>query len=138
MKTLYDLLGALADDGAEDLRTAFRRAVKGTHPDLNPDDPDAALKFRQIVRANEILSDEEQRAIRAGVGFAARRRRRASQDRFRHDGAGRGRRSIDRGISAVHAHIGGVSRGAAGQGCNDRQFGPARGRQFGAVAGSRH
>jgi hypothetical protein len=63
MKTLYDLLGALADDGAEDLRTAFRRAVKGTHPDLNPDDPDAALKFRQIVRANEILSDEEQRAV---------------------------------------------------------------------------
>ena len=63
MKTLYDLLGALADDDFEDARTAFRKAVKGTHPDLNPDDPDAALKFRQIVRANEILSDEDQRAV---------------------------------------------------------------------------
>jgi tetratricopeptide (TPR) repeat protein len=62
MDTLYDLLGALPRDDAEDLRAAFRRAVKGTHPDLRPDDPDAALKFRQIVRANEILGDPEQRA----------------------------------------------------------------------------
>jgi curved DNA-binding protein CbpA len=62
MRTLYDLLGALPDDDAEGLRTAFRRAVKGAHPDINPGDPDAALKFREIVRANEILSDEEQRS----------------------------------------------------------------------------
>ena len=62
MKTLYDLLGALPNDEAEGLRTAFRKAVKGVHPDLHPDDPDAALKFRQIARANEILGDAEQRA----------------------------------------------------------------------------
>jgi tetratricopeptide (TPR) repeat protein len=62
METLYDLLGALPRDEAEDLRVAFRRAVKGTHPDIRPGDPDAALKFRQIVRANEILADPEQRA----------------------------------------------------------------------------
>jgi len=62
MNTLYDLLGALPSDDAEGLRTAFRKAVKGAHPDLHPGDPDAALKFRQIVRANEILGDAEQRA----------------------------------------------------------------------------
>lgn len=62
METLYDLLGALPRDDADALRTAFRRAVKGAHPDLRPDDPDAAVKFRQIVRANEILTDTEQRA----------------------------------------------------------------------------
>lgn len=61
MNTLYDLLGALPQDDAEGLRRAFRTAVKGTHPDLRPDDPDAALKFREIVRANEILGDAEQR-----------------------------------------------------------------------------
>jgi curved DNA-binding protein CbpA len=61
MNTLYDLLGALPHDDAEGLRSAFRKAVKGTHPDLRPDDPDAALKFREIVRANEILGDPEQR-----------------------------------------------------------------------------
>lgn len=62
MDTLYDLLGALPHDDAEDLRTAFRKAVKGAHPDLRPDDPDAALRFREIIRANEILCDPEQRA----------------------------------------------------------------------------
>ena len=62
MDTLYDLLGALPHDDAESLRSAFRRAVKGAHPDIRPGDPDAALRFRQIIRANEILADPEQRA----------------------------------------------------------------------------
>jgi curved DNA-binding protein CbpA len=62
MRTLYDFLGALPDDDAENLRAAFRKAAKRAHPDLNPGDPDAPLKFRQLVRANDILSDEKQRA----------------------------------------------------------------------------
>jgi curved DNA-binding protein CbpA len=61
MKTLYDLLGALPDDDAESLRSAFRKAVKANHPDINTDDPDAPLRFRQIIRANAILRDAEQR-----------------------------------------------------------------------------
>ena len=63
MDTLYDLLGALPKDDADGLRTAFRRAVKGAHPDLRPGDPDAGVRFRQIVRANEILLDKDQRAV---------------------------------------------------------------------------
>ncbi|MBR1120258.1 DnaJ domain-containing protein [Bradyrhizobium lablabi] len=62
MGTLYDLLGALPNDDAEGLRAAFRKAAKATHPDLNPDNPEAALRFRQLVRAHDILSDAEQRA----------------------------------------------------------------------------
>jgi len=62
METLYDLLGALPRDDAEELRAAFRRAVKGAHPDVNPGDPLAGQKFREIIRANDILVDEEQRA----------------------------------------------------------------------------
>jgi curved DNA-binding protein CbpA len=62
MKTLYELLDALPDDDAERLRAAFRKAVKANHPDNNPGDPDAPQRFRQVVRANAILSDERQRA----------------------------------------------------------------------------
>jgi curved DNA-binding protein CbpA len=62
MKTLYELLGALPDDDAESIRAAFRKAAKANHPDSNPGDPDAPRRFRRIVRANAILSDERQRA----------------------------------------------------------------------------
>ncbi len=62
MKTLYDLLGARADDDAEGLRNAFRQAAKANHPDLHAGDPDAAMRFRQIVEAYDILRDAQQRA----------------------------------------------------------------------------
>src|ERR1700730_12125973 len=62
MKTLYDLLGARADDDAEALKRAFRKAVKANHPDLHAGDPDAPLRFRQIVAANAVLRDAKQRA----------------------------------------------------------------------------
>jgi DnaJ domain len=62
MGTLYEMLGALPSDDAEDLRTAFRKAAKATHPDTNPDNPDAAVRFRELVRAYDILTDTDQRA----------------------------------------------------------------------------
>lgn len=62
MTTLYDLLGALPGDDAGNLRKAFRKAVKGVHPDIRPNDPEAALNFRLIVRAMELLEDPDQRA----------------------------------------------------------------------------
>jgi tetratricopeptide (TPR) repeat protein len=61
MTTLYDLLGALPDDDADGLRAAFRKAAKENHPDVNPGNPEAAERFRRVVRANAILSDEQQR-----------------------------------------------------------------------------
>jgi len=81
MKTLYDLLGALPDDDAETLRTAFRKAVKASHPD-STSDPDAQVKFRRIVRANSILSDAEQRATYDRLLVLARRQHGANSRRF--------------------------------------------------------
>lgn len=62
MTTLYDVLGALPNDNSDELRAAFRKAVKSAHPDLHPGDPHAAKKFRAILRANDILVDVDQRA----------------------------------------------------------------------------
>ena len=73
MATLYDLLGALPDDDADGLRAAFRRAAKASHPDVNPGNPEAAERFRRIVRANAILSDEQQRAAYDRLLQVARR-----------------------------------------------------------------
>ena len=63
MITLYDVLGVSPKDDAETLKDAFRNAVKTSHPDLHADDPHAVARFRQVVRANAILSDPDQRAV---------------------------------------------------------------------------
>ena len=73
MTTFYDLLGALPDDDADGLRAAFRKAAKASHPDVNPGNPEAAQRFRRIVRANAILSDEQQRAAYDQLLEVARR-----------------------------------------------------------------
>lgn len=62
MFTLYDLLDADPKADKERLKEAFRTAAKASHPDVCPDDADAPWRFRQIVRAHEILSDDELRA----------------------------------------------------------------------------
>jgi DnaJ-domain-containing protein 1 len=62
MTTLYELLGVCPDAGDEALKTAYRRLAKTHHPDLNPNDPDAARRFRQITAAIAVLSDAERRA----------------------------------------------------------------------------
>jgi Flp pilus assembly protein TadD len=62
MTSLYDLLGARADDDEHAIKKAFRKAVKAHHPDLHPGDPDAALRFRRIITASAVLRDAKQRA----------------------------------------------------------------------------
>jgi DnaJ domain len=62
MKTLYELLGVDPDADDEALKTAYRKLAKMHHPDLNPDDPDAERRFRQIVSAIAILGDAKRRA----------------------------------------------------------------------------
>jgi hypothetical protein len=81
MKTLYDIIGALPDDDAEDLRVAFRKAVKANHPDLNPGNPEAPQTFRRIIRANAILSDNRQREAYDRLLEAARRPQRQKPKR---------------------------------------------------------
>jgi tetratricopeptide (TPR) repeat protein len=62
MTSLYDLLGARAEDDELAIKKAFRKAVKAHHPDLHPGDPDAVLRFRRIITASAILRDAKQRA----------------------------------------------------------------------------
>src|SRR5215475_4674077 len=62
MKSYYELLGASADDDAEALKKAFRKAVKAHHPDLHPDDPAAVERFTKIIAANACLRDAKARA----------------------------------------------------------------------------
>ncbi len=80
MFTLYDLLDADPKADKAGLKEAFRKAAKASHPDVCPDDADAPWRFRQIVRAHEILSDDE---LRAAYDHVVAFERRMQQERRR-------------------------------------------------------
>src|SRR5947209_17441116 len=62
MQTAYDILGVPRKASHERIRTAFRKAAKGCHPDLNAGDSTADLQIRQIITAYEILKIPHRRA----------------------------------------------------------------------------
>jgi hypothetical protein len=51
-------LGLPAQASPEQLKGAYRQAVKRTHPDLHPEDASAAARFRRVQEAYESLSGE--------------------------------------------------------------------------------
>jgi len=68
----YELLGVARDAGGDEIKRAFRKLARETHPDANPDDPTAEARFKEIAKAYEVLSDPERRARydRGGDPFA--------------------------------------------------------------------
>jgi DnaJ-class molecular chaperone len=58
---LYGILGVAKTATADEIRSAFRKAAKQHHPDLNPGNKAAEERFKKISAANEILSDPERR-----------------------------------------------------------------------------
>ena len=59
---LYRVLGVEADASAAEIGRAFRALAKRYHPDLNPDDPDAAARLAVVLNAWDILGDPVGRA----------------------------------------------------------------------------
>ncbi len=57
----YAVLGVARDASPEEIKKAFRVLARETHPDANPDDPQAEARFRQVAEAYEVLSDPERR-----------------------------------------------------------------------------
>lgn len=57
----YRVLGVGPDASTEEIKRAFRRVARLTHPDANPDDPEAEARFREAAEAYEVLSDPDRR-----------------------------------------------------------------------------
>ncbi len=60
-KNYYEILGVDKKATSADIKSAYRKLAKQYHPDLHPNDPNCAEKFKEINEANEVLSDEKKR-----------------------------------------------------------------------------
>jgi len=62
MKDPYETLGVQRNADEAAIRAAYRKLAKKHHPDVNPNKPDAAVRFGEISAAHELLSDKDKRA----------------------------------------------------------------------------
>jgi curved DNA-binding protein len=58
----YDLLEVDQSATLAEIKQAFRRLARLSHPDRNPGDHEAEERFKQLSQAYEVLGDEERRA----------------------------------------------------------------------------
>ncbi|MEZ4219514.1 MAG: DnaJ domain-containing protein [Polyangiaceae bacterium] len=58
---LYALLGAAPTASDHELRRAYRRKARASHPDLNPADQSAARRMAQVNLAARVLLDRDRR-----------------------------------------------------------------------------
>ena len=66
----YEVLGIQKGATEDEIKKAYRKMAKMYHPDLHPDDPEAAEKFKEVNEANDVLSDPQKRQRYDQFGFA--------------------------------------------------------------------
>jgi DnaJ-class molecular chaperone len=83
-KDPYEVLDVAPDADAKEIQKRYRKLAREHHPDLNPDDPEAEARFKDISEAYRILGDAELRssydefgAISLEPGFDAEEARQA-------------------------------------------------------------
>lgn len=57
----YATLGVSKSASQDDIRKAYKKLAREYHPDVKPDDENAAKRFREIQEAHSVLSDKKKR-----------------------------------------------------------------------------
>ena len=58
----YETLGVSKSASKDEIKSAYRKLAMKYHPDRNPGDKSAEMKFKEASDAYQILSDPEKRS----------------------------------------------------------------------------
>jgi len=67
----YEVLGVSKNASDDEIKKAYRSLAKKYHPDINPGDKEAEVKFKEANEAYEVLSNAEKRQKYDQFGHAA-------------------------------------------------------------------
>jgi molecular chaperone DnaJ len=70
-RDFYEVLGIDRNASQDEIKRAFKKKARQTHPDVNQDDPNAEEKFKEVQAAFEILHDPQKRQQYDNFGHAA-------------------------------------------------------------------
>ena len=70
-RDFYEVLGVTRSCTETELKVAFRKAAMDCHPDRNPGDKTAEIRFKEVNEAYQILSDGQKRAAYDRFGHSA-------------------------------------------------------------------
>ena len=67
----YEVLGVQKNASEDEIKKAYRSLAKKYHPDMNPGDKEAEVKFKEVNEAYAVLSDSDKRSKYDRFGHAA-------------------------------------------------------------------
>jgi len=67
----YEVLGVSKSADDAEIKKAYRNLAKKYHPDMNPGDKEAEVKFKEVNEAYDVLSDSSKRSKYDQYGHAA-------------------------------------------------------------------
>ena len=137
-ESLYDIMGVPRDASADEIKSAYRKAAKTHHPDLNPGNTAAADRFKAISSAYAILGDEalRRRYDRGEIDASGQEAQQRQRSYYRdHAGTSAGNRYEDQESfadfgdqSELFAEL--LRRARAGEGTRARRPMPGRDRHY--------
>lgn len=66
----YEVLGVAKDASPEQIKKAYKKAANANHPDRNPGDEEAVVRFKEVAEAFAVLSDANKRGRYDRFGHA--------------------------------------------------------------------